>query len=115
MLQQKSSAPARLESFGQAHRLTTVDCFGVWLSARQLRRHARFGGKRVADFGCGFHANFARTVIDEAAHVTLIDVSLAADLKRHPKVSGIEGGLPESLVDIPNASMDVILGVSVIE
>jgi SAM-dependent methyltransferase len=115
MPQPKNSAPSRVESFGQAYRLTAVDRFGVWLSGRQLRRHADFAGKRVADFGCGFHANFARTVIDEAAHVTLLDVSLAADLKRHPKVSAIEGRLPESLVHIPDESMDVILSVSVLE
>jgi SAM-dependent methyltransferase len=110
-----SAIPGRMESFGQEHRLTAVDQFGVWLSGRQLRRHAHFAGKRVADFGCGFHASFARTVFDEAAHVCLLDVSLAADLKGHPKVSAIEGRLPESLFNIPSASMDVILSVSVLE
>jgi SAM-dependent methyltransferase len=69
----------------------------------------------VADFGCGYQAAFARTVLEEAAHVSLLDVSLAEDLKRHPKVSAIEGRLPEALVAIPSESVDVLLSVSVLE
>jgi len=115
MLQQKSRPAERVESFGQEYPLTPVDRFGIWLSARQLRRHARFAGKRVGDFGCGYQASFARTVLDEAAHVSLVDVSLAADLKRHPKISATEGRLPESLCGIPNQSLDVVLCVSVLE
>jgi SAM-dependent methyltransferase len=115
MLQQESRPAARVESFGQEDRLTPVDRFGVWLSARQLRRYTRFSGKRVGDFGCGYQASFARTVLDEAAHVSLIDVSLAADLKRHPKIWAMEGRLPESLAAIPSQSLDVVLCVSVLE
>src|ERR1039458_4803915 len=69
----------------------------------------------VGDIGCGYHAIFARTVLDEAAHVRLIDVSLAADLKRHPKISATEGRLPEALAAIPSESLDVVLCVSVLE
>jgi SAM-dependent methyltransferase len=115
MLQQKIRPAARSEAFGQDYRLTPVDRFGIWLSARKLRRFARFAGKRVADFGCGYQASFARTVIREAAHVTLLDVSLARDLKEHPKISAIEGALPESLRLIESESMDVVLCVSVLE
>src|ERR1035438_198013 len=115
MLLQKSRPEGRVESFGQQHRLTPVDRLGIWLSACQLRRYARFAGKRVGDIGCGYHANFARTVLDEAAHVRLIDVSLAADLKRHPKISATEGRLPEALAAIPSESLDVVLCVSVLE
>jgi len=104
-----------VESFGEAHRLSPVDRFGVWLSARQLRRHARYSGQRIADFGCGYHAAFARTVLEQAQHVTLIDVSLAPDLKRHPRISAIEGRLPEALVAVPSASIDVLICVSVLE
>jgi SAM-dependent methyltransferase len=104
-----------VESFGETYRLTPVDRFGIWLSARQLRRHVRFAGKRVADLGCGYHAAFARTVLEEAAHVSLVDVSLAPDLKRHPKVSAIEGRLPEALIALPSESADVLLCVSVLE
>jgi SAM-dependent methyltransferase len=115
MLLQKSKPQEPVQSYGQEHRLTPVERFGVWLSARQLRRHARFAGKRVGDFGCGYHATFARTLLDQASHVSLIDVSLAEDLKRHPKIWAMEGRLPESLAAIPNESLDVVLCVSVLE
>jgi SAM-dependent methyltransferase len=115
MLQQKSRPQELAQSYGQGHRLTPVERFGVWLSARQLRRYARFAGKRVGDFGCGYQASFARTVLDQASHVSLIDVSLADDLKRHPKVRAMEGRLPESLAAIPSESLDVVLCVSVLE
>jgi SAM-dependent methyltransferase len=69
----------------------------------------------VADLGCGYQAAFARTVLDEAAHVSLMDVSLAPDLKRHPNVTAIEGRLPEALIALPSASVDVLLCVSVLE
>ncbi|HTT61828.1 MAG TPA: class I SAM-dependent methyltransferase [Bryobacteraceae bacterium] len=115
MLQQKTRPTTRSESFGQDYRLTAVDRFGIWLSARKLRRFARYAGNRVGDFGCGYQASFARTVLNEAAHITLIDVSLAPDLKEHPKIAAIEGGLPESLRLLANESLDVILCVSVLE
>src|SRR5438105_1539447 len=45
----------RATSFGEAYNPTLVDRFGVWLSARQIRRHVRdFQGGRIGDFGCGF-------------------------------------------------------------
>ena len=108
-------AALRAEAYGQSAALGPVDRLGVWLSARQLRRRARFAGKRVGDFGCGFQAAFCRTILDEARHVTLVDVALADDLRRHPRITAIEGGLPESLARIPGQSLDVVLCVSVLE
>jgi SAM-dependent methyltransferase len=106
----------RSESFGQGYSPTAVDRFGVWLSARQIRRWVpSFAGKRIADLGCGYHAAFTRTVLDQVERATLVDVSIASDLKDHPKVEAIEGGLPESLVSIPTGSMDVVMIVSVLE
>ena len=115
MPQPGSRAAVRDAAFGERYRLTTVDRFGIWLSSRQIRRHASFAGKRVADVGCGFHAPFVRSILQQAAHVTLVDVSLAPDLKGHSKITAIEGSLPESLAGIPDESLDVILCVSVLE
>jgi len=107
---------ARTESFGQGYAPTAVDRFGVWLSARQIHRFVpSFAGLRVADLGCGFHATFARTVLDEVDRAVLVDVALAPDLKAHPKVQAVEGGLPESLTALPGADLDVVLIVSVLE
>jgi SAM-dependent methyltransferase len=106
----------RSTSFGQGYAPTPVDRFGVWLSARQIRRHVpAFQGAAIADLGCGYHAAFTRTVLEEVASATLVDVSLADDLKAHPKVTAIEGPLPQSLAGIASASFDVVMIVSVLE
>ena len=58
----------RSEAFGQTWNPTVVDRFGVWLSARTIKRWVNtFSGKRVGDFGCGFQASFSRTVLEELA------------------------------------------------
>lgn len=106
----------RSEAFGQAWNPTVVDRFGVWLSARAIKRWVKtFAGKRVGDFGCGFHATFSRTVLPEVASLVLADVALAPELKAEPKVDAIEGPLPESLRGLKSGSLDVVLCVSVLE
>jgi SAM-dependent methyltransferase len=93
-----------------------VDRFGTWLSARAIRRHVRsFAGKRVGDFGCGYDARFVRTVLDEVESAVLVDVSLAPDLSSHPRVTAIEGRLPDAVDAIPDGSLDVVLCISVLE
>ncbi len=106
----------RQEAFLQHGGGTPVDRFGVWLSGRQLRRYVRsFAGKRVGDFGCGYRAAFARTVLGEVEKAVLIDVALADDLKAHPRVQAIEGVLPDALAGLPSGSLDVVMIVSVLE
>jgi SAM-dependent methyltransferase len=106
----------RAESFAQSYEPSVVDKFGVWLSARQIRRWVpSFQGQRVGDFGCGFHASFTRTILDEVGAAVLVDVALADDLKQIPKVTPIEGGLPESLKSLSDGSLDTVLMVSVLE
>ena len=107
---------ARETSFGQGYSPTVADRFGVWLSARQIRRWVPdFEGKRVGDFGCGFHASFARTILDEASQVVLVDVAIADDLRVHPRVQATSGPLPPALAKLPDASLDVIMCISVLE
>jgi SAM-dependent methyltransferase len=106
----------RRKSFGEGYNPTVVDRFGVWLSARQIHRHVgEFRGKHVGDFGCGFHAAFARGILDRANSVVLADVSLSPDLIAHPKVKALEGVLPDVLCELPSGSLDVILCISVLE
>ncbi len=103
-------------AFGQGYSPTIVDRFGVWLSARQIRQFVpSFVGKEIADLGCGHEATFTRTVLNEVSKAVLVDVALASDLKAHAKVQAIEGGLPESLLVLPDASLDVVMLVSVLE
>jgi SAM-dependent methyltransferase len=107
---------ARAEAFLQHSRGTPVDRFGVWLSSRQIRRFVpKFAGKRIGDFGCGFKASFARTVLHEVESAILVDVALADDLKSAPRVQAIEGPLPDALEALPSAGLDVVMIVSVLE
>jgi SAM-dependent methyltransferase len=105
----------RSGAYGQERPPTPVDRFGVWLSGVAVRRHARFEGRRLADFGCGYQAAFARTVLDDVASATLVDLALAPDLARHAKVVAIEASLPDALPELPDASFDVLLCLSVLE
>jgi SAM-dependent methyltransferase len=106
----------RTQSYLQDGRGTAVDRFGVWLSARQIRRAVpSFAGKRVGDFGCGFQAAFSRTIVGDVAGLTLVDVALADDLKADARIRAIEGQLPGALARLPAASLDVVMIVSVLE
>jgi SAM-dependent methyltransferase len=107
---------ARTHAFGQEYRPTVVDAFGVWLSARQIRRSVgSLRGRRIGDFGCGYHATFVRSVLGEVDSAVLIDVALADDLKSHPRVTAIEARLPDAFASVPDGSLDVAMCVSVIE
>ena len=112
----ESRVSDRTTSYGQDNKFTLMDRAGLWLNVRQIRRSVRgFAGKSVADFGCGFHAMFVRSVIDEAAHVTLVDIALADDLKKNPKVTAIEGELPDVLARVESESLDVVVCNNVLE
>jgi SAM-dependent methyltransferase len=111
-----AEASGRAGAYGQHRPLTPVDRFGVWLSARALRKHVtNFAGLRLGDFGCGYEARFVRSVLDEVGHATLVDVALAPDLKDDPRVTVIEGLLPDALGAVDGDSMDVVLCISVLE
>lgn len=72
-------------------------------------------GKRLGDFGCGYHAAFARTVLPELGHAVLVDVALAPDLKSNPRITAIEGILPDVLEQVATESLDIVLCISVLE
>jgi SAM-dependent methyltransferase len=106
----------RLTAYGQTQSLSPVDRFGVWLSGRALRRElGSLAGKRLGDFGCGFHATFARSVLDEVGSAVLVDVTLADDLKANDRVTAVEGRLPEAAAEVPDDSLDAVLCISVLE
>src|SRR5262245_56706714 len=106
----------RERAYGQGYQPTVIDRFGVWLSGRQIRRYMHsLVGKRIGDFGCGYHAVFVRTVLAEVERAVLVDSALAADLKNNPKITTIEGTLPAALGQVPSASLDLVLCLSVLE
>lgn len=110
-----TAVSGRKGSYGQHRDATAVDRLGVWLSSRAVLRHASLTGARFADIGCGFEATFARTQLGVCASALLVDIALAPDLHRHPKVDVVEGALPAALSDQPDASRDVVLCLSVLE
>jgi SAM-dependent methyltransferase len=106
----------RTESFAQGYDPTLVDRFGVWLSARQLRRYiGDLRGKQIGDFGCGYHATFVRSILDEIDRAVLLDVAISDELKAQPKVQALEGDLLTSLRSLSSESLDVVMCVSVLE
>ena len=106
----------RRTSFGQDYKASPVDHLGVWLSGYRIRRTVgSVSGKDVGDFGCGFEATYVRSVLPKLGSATIVDVALAGDLKANPHVWAIEGTLPEALRELPDASLDVVLCMSVVE
>jgi len=107
---------ARERAYGQNYQASVVDQFGVWLSARQIRRYTGpLAGKQLGDFGCGYHATFVRRVLSELSQAVLVDFALSPDLKTLPKVTAIEAILPGGLSQVPSASLDIVLCISVLE
>jgi SAM-dependent methyltransferase len=107
---------ARDTAFGQEGRITAVDRAGVWLSGWQIRRTVgSLDGKDVGDFGCGFEATYMRSVLAQVRSATLVDISLADDLKSLRDVTAIEGRLPDVLQGMPDHCLDVVLCMSVLE
>ncbi len=107
---------SRQGSYGQTRQPTLVDRFGIWLSARRIRAYAGNPlGKRIGDFGCGHDARIARSFLTSADHLVLVDLSVSPELKENPKVTAIEGELPDALRTLPDASLDIILCNSVLE
>jgi SAM-dependent methyltransferase len=105
----------RNRAYGQGVELSTVDRFGTWLSAVAVRRHATFAGLRVADLGCGYDARLARQVLPRVRTMLLVDVALAEDLQRHPKVRALVGPIEAILPGIADESLDLVLCLSVLE
>ncbi|MBZ5576379.1 MAG: class I SAM-dependent methyltransferase [Acidobacteriia bacterium] len=115
-LEPTRTADERRTAYGQDRAPTLVDRFGVWLSSRQIRRFVpSFRDLRIADIGCGYHAKLVRPYLADVREATLIDVSLAPDLKTRPRVRAIEGHLPTALEHVPDAGVDVALCTSVLE
>jgi SAM-dependent methyltransferase len=106
----------REHSFGQDYRPTVIDRFGVWLSARQIRKYTgSLVGKDIGDFGCGYHAAFTRSQLPSVRRALLVDCALAADLQTNPKVCALQGVLPDILGQVSSAGLDTILCISVLE
>ncbi|MBO0728511.1 MAG: methyltransferase domain-containing protein [Acidimicrobiaceae bacterium] len=112
----RTDKQVRARAFAQDHGLSPVDRFGIWLSSRRIRRTVGdFAGKRVADFGCGYHALFAQSLLEDVDQLLLVDVALDPTLAELSKVTAIQGVLPEALEGLADRSQDVVVCNSVLE
>jgi SAM-dependent methyltransferase len=106
----------REQAYGHTGRPRLLDRLGGWLSERGVRRWLPdLEGKTVADVGCGYEARLARTIAGRPAALHLFDVTLSPDLERLPGVRLHPGPLPAPLGDLPDASVDVVMCISVLE
>lgn len=111
-----TSGLERTKSFGEDYKVGKFERLGIWLSDRQMRRQlGPLKGAAIGDFGCGYNAMFVRRLLDEVAHATVVDVTLADDLKADPRVTAVEGVLPDALRSIASASLDRIICNNVLE
>jgi SAM-dependent methyltransferase len=109
-------ADTRSKSFGQGHRLTAIDRFGIWLSNRKIGSLVdSFDGLFVADVGCGFNASFTRSIIDRVDRAMVVDIALANDLKDCTKILALEGLLPDALQVVQDQSLDIVVCNNLIE
>ncbi len=106
----------RQTPFGVTGEPTWSDRFGIWLSERRIGTLiGNPEGKRIGDFGCGYHGGIGRRFLGPAEHLVAVDLALSAELKSYPKVTAIEGRLPGALGRLDDACLDVIICNSVIE
>lgn len=106
----------RKSAYGQEAPLTPVDRLGVWWSGRSVRAATGIPlGKRLGDFGCGYDARLTRLFLPELAHALVVDVAVSNSLKGQPKVTVVEGRLPDVMGDVSDSSLDIALCISVLE
>jgi len=110
-----AAGPDREHAFGELREPSALDRFNSWLSGSGVRRRANLRDARFADFGCGYEARFARSVMDRVRSATLVDLALSPALKEMPKVTAIERPIEEAARELPDASFDVIACLSVLE
>jgi SAM-dependent methyltransferase len=109
-------AADREKSFGEDYQLTFMDRVGTWLSAVAIHRAlGPLEGRSIGDFGCGYDARFVRTLFGKVATATLVDVTLADDLKQRSDVKAFEGVIPDVLSEVPDESLDAIVCNNVLE
>ncbi len=105
----------RDESYGERG-LSPVDRLGVALSVRKVRRSVRFTPPpRVLDLGCGHEATLLRHLAPRIASGLGVDVKVSDGAMRVPGLDFIEGTIEDALPRIVDASIDLVMLVSVLE
>jgi SAM-dependent methyltransferase len=110
-----ATPPTRTASYGQARPLNLLDRAGVWLRLLAVRRHANLDDVRLGDFGCGYDATITRALLDRVSSALLVDLQIAPDIEKHPKVTVVEGSIEDVVPSLDTGSLDVVLCLAVLE
>jgi SAM-dependent methyltransferase len=103
-------------SYGEQDMPTVRVALRDWLVlGGLLRKGLPSEGKRVADIGCGYHAESSRRLRQDASASVVVDLSVSPALKQDPRVEVIEAPLPNAMVDISDRSIDVLMCSAVLE
>ena len=104
----------RTTAYGE-RALSPVDRLGVRLSLLALRRDVDWSAHpRVLDLGCGYEASLLRALAPRIGEATAVDVSLSPAVRANG-VRAIEAPIEQALPGIADASVDVVLAISVLE
>lgn len=88
----------------------------MWWSGRSIRAATGSpSGKQLGDFGSGFDARLTRQLLPELEHALVVDVAVSDTLRGQPKITVLEGRLPDVMHTVSDSSLDVALCISVIE
>jgi SAM-dependent methyltransferase len=105
----------RQEAYGERG-LSPVDRLGVALSVRRVRRAGSFAPPpRVLDLGCGYDATMLRELSPRIASGIGVDLRVSDDARADARLSFIEAPIEEALPGFEDASVDLILLISVLE
>jgi hypothetical protein len=69
----------------------------------------------LVDVGCGYDARFGMSLLGDIARLIAIDVSLSDKVRTSPKVTALQGPLPDVLLQIPAGSVHHVVMNSVLE
>jgi 2-polyprenyl-3-methyl-5-hydroxy-6-metoxy-1,4-benzoquinol methylase len=112
--------PLRAHSIGEQGKRTLTDAFGVLLSRVRLAVFYRYIKKspylvELLDVGCGYEAHLSIDFISKVKRLILADVSINMNLLTYPNVEFLKGDLSETLKDLKDESIDLVIASNVIE
>jgi ubiquinone/menaquinone biosynthesis C-methylase UbiE len=103
----------RTGSYGENHRLTLVDRFGVYLSSRNIVSIVRKNRpERTIDIGCGYNAVILQQIKRFSQNLTGIDIKINSELTG---INKIERTIESDLSFLGDSTADLVILNSVLE
>jgi SAM-dependent methyltransferase len=107
-------------SIGEYRKRSLTDVLGVRLSRNRLTVFYRHIKKspyliELLDLGCGYEAHLSVDFINKVKRLILADVSINSNLLSYPNVVFLKGDLSQTIKDLRDKSIDLIIASNVIE